>query len=223
MAQGAGEVAPWGGGARRRRREEAATRGACVSVLEMCFQYGSLKNIFPHVFKIHVAGPMSSTRRPLIAHILAVSHIGPQNLRSLKQQERTHKFAGAACISTRAPQDNTPARVNKGVKAFSTVPHGCSTLGHGGGATRPDPIGGPAGAWLLNRRARTPTRRSASVAWPTARAQYLEENTLLIEAIRQNQNLGRLDNCLHYMLQLQQNLIYLGVHLLPDRWWCCCR
>ena len=35
---------------------------------------------------------------------------------------------------------------------------------------------------------------------------------LLIEAILQNQNLGRLENCLHYQLQLQQNLIYLGVH-----------
>ena len=149
-------------------------------------------------------------------HIPALSHIGPQNLRSLKQQERTHKFAGAACISTRAPQDNTPARVNKGVKAFSTIPHGCST--HGGGATRPDPIGGPAGARLLNRRALTPTRRSASVAWPTAHAQYLEENTLLIEAILQNQNLGRLKECVHYQQQLQQNLLYLGVHadMEPD-------
>ena len=46
----------------------------------------------------------------------------------------------------------------------------------------------------------------------TACAQYLDENVLLIEAILQNQNLGRLENCLHYQLQLQQNLIYLGVH-----------
>mmetsp|Transcript_54666 Transcript_54666/g.125895 ORF Transcript_54666/g.125895 Transcript_54666/m.125895 type:complete len:104 (-) Transcript_54666:262-573(-) len=40
--------------------------------------------------------------------------------------------------------------------------------------------------------------------------QYLEENNLLIEAILQNQNLGRLHECVPYQLQLQQNLIYLA-------------
>ena len=42
--------------------------------------------------------------------------------------------------------------------------------------------------------------------------QYLEENAHLIEAILQNQNLGRLKECVHYQQQLQQNLIFLATH-----------
>uniref|UniRef100_A0A7S4C125 SS18 N-terminal domain-containing protein n=1 Tax=Chrysotila carterae TaxID=13221 RepID=A0A7S4C125_CHRCT len=42
--------------------------------------------------------------------------------------------------------------------------------------------------------------------------EYLHENNLLIEAILQNQNLGRLHECVQYQLQLQQNLIYLATH-----------
>lgn len=41
---------------------------------------------------------------------------------------------------------------------------------------------------------------------------YLEENAHLIEAILQNQNLGRLKECVHYQQQLQQNLIFLATH-----------
>jgi hypothetical protein len=33
---------------------------------------------------------------------------------------------------------------------------------------------------------------------------------MLIEAIRQNQNLGRLHECVQYQFQLQQNLILLA-------------
>lgn len=42
--------------------------------------------------------------------------------------------------------------------------------------------------------------------------QYLEENDLLIQAIKQNQNLGRLHECVQYQLQLQQNLVHLVIH-----------
>ena len=35
---------------------------------------------------------------------------------------------------------------------------------------------------------------------------------MLIEAIFQNQNLGRLKECVHFQQQLQQNLIYLATH-----------
>ena len=47
---------------------------------------------------------------------------------------------------------------------------------------------------------------------PTLLRQYLEENAHLIEAILQNQNLGRLKECVHYQQQLQQNLIFLATH-----------
>ena len=43
-------------------------------------------------------------------------------------------------------------------------------------------------------------------------AAYLDENNKLLEAIVQNQNAGRLHECIQYQLQLQQNLIYLGTH-----------
>mmetsp|Transcript_31013 Transcript_31013/g.99547 ORF Transcript_31013/g.99547 Transcript_31013/m.99547 type:complete len:102 (+) Transcript_31013:89-394(+) len=43
-------------------------------------------------------------------------------------------------------------------------------------------------------------------------AQYLDENDLLVEAIKQNQNLGRLHECVQYQLQLQQNLVHLAMH-----------
>ena len=46
----------------------------------------------------------------------------------------------------------------------------------------------------------------------TPSRQYLEENAHLIEAILQNQNLGRLKECVHYQQQLQQNLIFLATH-----------
>ena len=42
--------------------------------------------------------------------------------------------------------------------------------------------------------------------------QYLEENDLLLEAIRHAQNRGKLHECVQYQMQLQQNLIYLGTH-----------
>jgi len=41
-------------------------------------------------------------------------------------------------------------------------------------------------------------------------AEYLDENNKLLEAIVQNQNAGRLHECIQYQLQLQQNLIYLA-------------
>ena len=41
--------------------------------------------------------------------------------------------------------------------------------------------------------------------------QLLHENGALIEAILENQNLGRLENCVHYQQQLQQNLIRLAM------------
>ncbi|EOD13799.1 hypothetical protein EMIHUDRAFT_212305 [Emiliania huxleyi CCMP1516] len=41
---------------------------------------------------------------------------------------------------------------------------------------------------------------------------YLDENDLLVEAIKQNQNLGRLHECVQYQLQLQQNLVHLAMH-----------
>ena len=43
-------------------------------------------------------------------------------------------------------------------------------------------------------------------------ASYLEENALLLEAILEKQNTGRLHEAVHYQLQLQQNLIYLATH-----------
>ena len=46
--------------------------------------------------------------------------------------------------------------------------------------------------------------------------QYLEENNKLLEAILQNQNMGRLHECVQYQLQLQQNLIYLATHADQD-------
>ena len=59
----------------------------------------------------------------------------------------------------------------------------------------------------------TPTHTLAPTQpTPPCRAQYLEENAHLIEAILQNQNLGRLKECVHYQQQLQQNLIFLAVH-----------
>jgi len=57
--------------------------------------------------------------------------------------------------------------------------------------------------------------RLGSVSGELANApsrQYLEENAHLIEAILQNQNLGRLKECVHYQQQLQQNLIFLATH-----------
>lgn len=45
---------------------------------------------------------------------------------------------------------------------------------------------------------------------------YLEENNRLLEAILQNQNMGRLHECVQYQLQLQQNLIYLATHADQD-------
>merc|ERR1712083_217880 len=55
------------------------------------------------------------------------------------------------------------------------------------------------------------TMKSQHVApTPEQVEQYLEENNLLIEAILQNQNTGRLHECVQYQLQLQQNLIYLA-------------
>ena len=45
---------------------------------------------------------------------------------------------------------------------------------------------------------------------PPSHQQYLNENNMLIEAIRQNQNLGRLHECVQYQFQLQQNLILLA-------------
>ena len=55
---------------------------------------------------------------------------------------------------------------------------------------------------------------AASRRAPTAEEieQYLAENTLLIEAILQNQNAGRLHECVSYQLQLQQNLLYLATY-----------
>jgi len=35
---------------------------------------------------------------------------------------------------------------------------------------------------------------------------------MLIAAIKQNQNLGRLHECVQYQLQLQQNLVHLAMH-----------
>ena len=52
--------------------------------------------------------------------------------------------------------------------------------------------------------------RRAPLLTPSAVAQYLEENDALLEAILENQNAGRLDACIHYQLQLQQNLIHLA-------------
>ena len=51
-----------------------------------------------------------------------------------------------------------------------------------------------------------------SLSLTRGRRQYLEENAHLIEAILQNQNLGRLKECVHYQQQLQQNLIFLATH-----------
>ena len=45
---------------------------------------------------------------------------------------------------------------------------------------------------------------------PPSHQQYLNENNMLIEAIRQNQHLGRLHECVQYQFQLQQNLILLA-------------
>ena len=50
---------------------------------------------------------------------------------------------------------------------------------------------------------------------PTAaglRTQYIDENNRLIEVILENQNLGRLHECVQYQLKLQQNLIYLATY-----------
>ena len=44
------------------------------------------------------------------------------------------------------------------------------------------------------------------------RSPDLEENALLLEAILEKQNNGRLHEAAHYQLQLQQNLIYLATH-----------
>lgn len=41
-------------------------------------------------------------------------------------------------------------------------------------------------------------------------AQHLQENSILIEAVLQNMNAGRIDDAIQYQLQLQQNLLYLG-------------
>eukprot|EP00966_Prymnesium_polylepis_P190040 4404048-Prymnesium_polylepis.2 len=43
-----------------------------------------------------------------------------------------------------------------------------------------------------------------------AAGQRLQENSLLIEAIRENLNAGRFNDAIQYQLQLQQNLIHLG-------------
>jgi len=62
--------------------------------------------------------------------------------------------------------------------------------------------------------AATPTRarsHSPDLGGPRP-PQYLEENDLLLEAIRQNQNLGRLHECVQYQLQLQQNLVHLAMY-----------
>lgn len=61
-------------------------------------------------------------------------------------------------------------------------------------------------------RRRAPPSPALGPNAPAGPAQYLEENDLLIEAIRQNQNLGRLHECLQYQLQLQQNLVHLAMH-----------
>lgn len=52
----------------------------------------------------------------------------------------------------------------------------------------------------------------ASSALRVICAQYLNENNMLLEAIRQNQNLGRLHECVQYQFQLQQNLIFLATY-----------
>ena len=48
-------------------------------------------------------------------------------------------------------------------------------------------------------------------------AQYIEENKFLIEAILENQNNGRLKECVHYQQLLQQNLIFLATHADEQR------
>ena len=64
------------------------------------------------------------------------------------------------------------------------------------------------------RRAPPRARRAPSGRGPTRAeiASYLEENALLLEAILEKQNTGRLHEAVHYQLQLQQNLIYLATH-----------
>ena len=45
---------------------------------------------------------------------------------------------------------------------------------------------------------------------PPRHAQYLQENAILLEAIKENMNAGRIADAVAYQQQLQQNLIYLG-------------
>eukprot|EP00475_Leptophrys_vorax_P035501 TRINITY_DN5855_c0_g4_i1.p2 TRINITY_DN5855_c0_g4~~TRINITY_DN5855_c0_g4_i1.p2 ORF type:complete len:143 (-),score=42.23 TRINITY_DN5855_c0_g4_i1:651-1079(-) len=40
--------------------------------------------------------------------------------------------------------------------------------------------------------------------------QYLDENQWLIQAIIENQNLGRIEDCVRYQTRLQQNLLFLA-------------
>jgi hypothetical protein len=60
-------------------------------------------------------------------------------------------------------------------------------------------------------QARAPFLCRPPACYPS-HGQYLEENDLLIAAIKQNQNLGRLHECVQYQLQLQQNLVHLAMH-----------
>ncbi|GAB5360691.1 hypothetical protein AAMO2058_000648800 [Amorphochlora amoebiformis] len=45
---------------------------------------------------------------------------------------------------------------------------------------------------------------------PQLIAKYLHENNVLIQAIYENQNLGKLKQASQYQMKLQQNLIYLA-------------
>jgi hypothetical protein len=45
---------------------------------------------------------------------------------------------------------------------------------------------------------------------PQTIQQYLDENQWLIQAIVENQNLGRLEECTKYQARLQQNLLFLS-------------
>jgi hypothetical protein len=84
----------------------------------------------------------------------------------------------------------------------ATATHPAVGFGAGAGAGPGVWIGGLALVWFRVR---------VSTFQHTPR-QYLEENAHLIEAILQNQNLGRLKECVHYQQQLQQNLIFLATH-----------
>ena len=58
----------------------------------------------------------------------------------------------------------------------------------------------------------TNSASTPALSLPAPVVQYLDENDLLVEAIKQNQNLGRLHECVQYQLQLQQNLVHLAMH-----------